>query len=98
MDEKKEKEIEEVNESESLAVEMIRELKVNAKRWFIAFIITLIFLVGTNMAWLYVFQSYDYVSVDSKEGNANYIGNDGEVNNYGVGEGQKEEERKVQGD
>ena len=34
------------------------------------------------MAWLWVFQSYDYVTVDSSgEAPANYIGNDGDIYN-----------------
>ena len=46
------------------AVEVIEQSKRSAKRWFIAWIITLAALIGTNMAWLYVFQSYEYVSQD----------------------------------
>lgn len=48
--------------------------------------ILIMVLAGTNMAWLYVFQSYDYVTetikLDSQDGgNANYIGNDGDIHN-----------------
>lgn len=46
------------------AVEVIEQSKRSAKRWFIAWIITLAALIGTNMAWLYVFRSYEYVSQD----------------------------------
>ena len=51
----------------------------------IAFLVLL--LVITNIAWLFVWNSYDYVDgyevqVDSEgNGNANYIGNDGDIYN-----------------
>lgn len=58
------------------------------KRLIIAIVITAILMFASNMAWLYAWQSYDYESeetaviVDSKDGgNANYIGNDGDINN-----------------
>lgn len=52
--------------------------------WVIAGVVVLLFL--SNMAWLWVFQSYDYVSeevvIDNNDGgNANYVGNDGDINN-----------------
>lgn len=51
----------------------------------------LVALVGTNMAWLWVFQNYDYVTVDSSgEAPANYIGNDGDIYN-GTSESKKKE-------
>lgn len=58
------------------------------KRLIIAIIIIAIMMFASNMAWLYAWQSYDYESeetaviVDSKDGgNANYIGNDGDITN-----------------
>lgn len=58
------------------------------KRLVIALVITIIMIVVSNLAWLYVWNSYEYVgelsevSVDSKDGgNANYIGNDGDIIN-----------------
>ena len=58
------------------------------KRLIIAIIVTVILMFASNMAWLYAWQSYDYASeetaviVDSKDGgNANYIGNDGDITN-----------------
>lgn len=43
------------------ATEVIEQSKVQAKRWFIAWIVTLIALIGTNTYWIYVFNSYEYV-------------------------------------
>lgn len=37
----------------SLASELLHEVKATSKRWFILFIIALLMLFGTNMAWLY---------------------------------------------
>ena len=38
---------------ESLASELLHEVKATSKRWFILFIICLIMLFTTNLAWLY---------------------------------------------
>lgn len=63
------------------AVEVIEQSKRSAKRWFIAWIITLAALIGTNMSWLYVLNSYEYVYQDG-EGQNNYNHNiDGDVEN-----------------
>lgn len=43
------------------ATEVIEQSKRNAKRWFIAWIITLAALAATNTYWIYVFNSYEYV-------------------------------------
>ena len=58
------------------------------KRLIIAIIVTVILMFASNMAWLYAWQSYDYeseeviVSQDTKDGgNANFIGNNGDINN-----------------
>ena len=56
------------------------------KRMIIALAITVVLLFATNAAWLYVWNQYDYesevVTVDSEDGgNANYIGNNGDINN-----------------
>lgn len=44
------------------ATEVIEQSKKNAKRWFIAWIVTLAALIGTNAYWIYVFNSYEYVN------------------------------------
>lgn len=60
--------------------------KANSLKWFISVIVLIALLVGSNIAWLYAWNSYDYVSeeviIDSQDGgNANYIGNDGDIIN-----------------
>ena len=63
------------------AMEMATQAKSNARRWFIAWVITLGALVGTNIAWLHVFQSYEYVSQDGSGFNNINTGEQGDLNN-----------------
>ena len=55
------------------------------KRLVIALIVAVVMIVASNIAWLYVWNSYEYVGESSVsvegEGNANFIGNDGDITN-----------------
>ena len=56
------------------------------KRLVIALIIAIVLIFASNAAWLYAWCQYDYgytdtVEIESDRGIANYIGNDGEINN-----------------
>lgn len=56
----------------------------HTRRLWITTIVLIVALFVSNMAWLKVWNSYDYkseVSLDSGEGNANFIGGDGEITN-----------------
>lgn len=91
-----------MNENESkLASEVIHEQKIANKRMFVAFIITLFMLFLSNIAWLIAWNLPTYksetVTVDSIDGNANYIGNDGEITN-GESNSTKNDEDKQGGD
>ena len=71
-------------ENETLATELLHELKESAKRWFIAFCI-MIALEATTIAgfmW-YISLPVEDVTVENEDGNANYIGNNmsGVINN-----------------
>lgn len=46
---------------QTLALEMLSELKKTTKRWFVVSIILLIALVGTNVAWLIYESSFETV-------------------------------------
>lgn len=74
-----------IENSVSLATELLMELKRQSKRWFICFIICLILLFVSNMTWLYVWNQYDYSSYDySQDGDGvNNINSSvgGDVNN-----------------
>ncbi len=65
------------------------------KRLIIALIILIALTFTSNALWLMVWSSYDYtseeVSVDGTDGIANYIGNDGDINN---GESDSKENNK----
>lgn len=52
---------------QSLALEMLAELKKSSKRWFVVSIILLIALVGTNVAWLIYESSFETVYEDSTQ-------------------------------
>jgi len=80
--------------------EMARQER-HAKRLIIMLTIMLVLFFASNMAWLYVWNQYECVdeavTVDSNDGgNANYIGNNGDIVN-GYGDSQetttKEKER-----
>lgn len=61
------------------------------KRLIIVIIVSVVMLFASNMAWLYVWNLYDYsdVTIDSQDGgNASYIGASGIINN-GKGSSQK---------
>ncbi len=90
MEEKKEKE----KKSGFLATDLLSMLKKQLRALWVIIILLLVALVGTNMTWLWVFQSYDYVTVDSNgDAPANYIGNDGDIYN-GTSESKEKEQVK----
>lgn len=51
---------------ETLALEMLSELKKTTKRWFVVSIILLIALVGTNVSWLIYESSFETI-VDTEQ-------------------------------
>lgn len=82
-----------IENSVSLATELLRELKRQSKRWFISFIICLLLLFLSNMVWLYVWNQYDYESY-SYEQDGDGVNNinssiGGDVNNGATVENKK---------
>ena len=69
------------DDAEKLVTEVFRDNQRQAKRWFVAFLITLAALVATNTYWIYVLNSYEYVSQDGE--GYNYYNSDvgGDVRN-----------------
>lgn len=70
------------------------------KRMWIALIVLVVALFLTNMAWIGVFNSYEYsteeivVEQDAQDGgNNNYIGNNGDINN-GISEDNNSQEEE----
>lgn len=72
------------------AMEMATQAKQNARRWFIAWVITLGALIGTNAAWIHAASGYDYVSQDGE--GQNYYNADigGDVMNGSEGPQEKD--------
>ena len=69
------------NDAGKFFSELISDARAQAKRWFIAFLVTLTALFGTNVYWIYVFNSYEYVSQDGE--GFNYYNSDveGDIEN-----------------
>lgn len=64
----------------------------NVRRLWIALIITIILIVFTNAGWLLYISQYDFCSYELSTdggGNANYIGQDGDIYN-----GESDSEKK----
>ena len=53
-------------EKENLAMEMLRELKQNSRRWFIIAIVELVLLVGSNIGWLLYESQYETTTTDEQ--------------------------------
>ena len=69
---------------------MLARQERTIKRLFITLGVVIMLLAITNLAWLFVFSQYDYesYSVSANGGDANYIGNDGDIT-YGIGESKE---------
>ena len=63
-------------------------------------VLTLLLLVASNMAWLYVWNQYDFTSTTTEivtdEGNTNMLeaGMNGEINNVNKGNEEKQDSNK----
>lgn len=84
-----------VNEKENSATDALGALVKQLKTMWIVIILLIVLLVGTNMAWLYVFQSYDYVSQDGE--GQNYYNHEVGGDVFNGTESQNQEERKIKG-
>ena len=72
------------NNCDNLATEILHHLAVQNKRLFISLIVILAMFFANNLAWIWVFNQYDFQSyeINSEDGgNANFIGNDGDITN-----------------
>lgn len=83
-----------VKEKENSATDVLSALVKQLKTMWIVIILLILLLVGTNMAWLYVFQSYDYVTQDGE--GYNYYNKEvsGDVHNGTENTEQKEGQNK----
>lgn len=69
------------NDAEKLVSEVLKDNQKQAKRWFVAFVITMAALIGTNAYWIYQWSSYDYVSQDGEGYNYFNSNIDGDISN-----------------
>lgn len=80
------------NDNDNFVIDLIESQK-NEKKFYQKIIILLIILMFIQSIYHnYKWSQFDTVVVDSSDGgNAGYIGNDGDVNNYGKGSSPQEE-------
>lgn len=79
MEEKKETKWNQIEEY--FATQVVEQAKRATKRWFIAWLITMIALVATNVYWITMMNSYEYVYQDGDGMNNINTGSQGDVNN-----------------
>lgn len=84
-----------VKEKGNGATDVLGALVKQLKTMWIVIVLLIILLVGTNMAWLWVFQSYDYVSQDGE--GYNYFNRDVDGSVYNGSESENKEEGKDKG-
>lgn len=53
-------------EKDTLATEMLKELKAQSKRWFCIAIIELIIIIATNTAWLIYNSQFEEITTDEQ--------------------------------
>lgn len=53
-------------EEKTLALEMLKELKAQSKRWFIIAVIELVLLVGSNIGWLIYESQYEEITTEEQ--------------------------------
>ena len=65
------------HETMPLATELLKEVQISAKRWFVIAIVELLIILSMagGFVW-YLSLPIDEVVVENDDGNANYVGND----------------------
>lgn len=66
-------------ENQTLATELLKELSLTARRWFIIAVIELIIILSMAGGFIWYLSlpvEDEVVTLESADGNANYIGND----------------------
>lgn len=82
-------------EEKGIAMDLLGELKNTIRKQWILIVVLIILLAGTSIYHIYQWSKFETVVVDSGDGgNAGYVGNDGDINNYGEGSGAPEEKSK----
>lgn len=79
----------EEEKKENCATDVFGILSKQLKTAWLIIALLIVLLVGSNMAWLYVFQSYDYVSQDGEGYNYYNSRVEGDVHNGAEGENKE---------
>lgn len=82
-------------EKRNSATDVLGTLVKQLRTMWTVIVLLIVLLVGTNMAWLWVFQSYDYVSQDGE--GYNYFNRDVDGSVYNGSESENKEERQIKG-
>lgn len=78
-------------ENDNLVADLIEGQKNDKKFYKIIILILLGIILVQGLYHEYQWSQFDTIVVDGGEGgDANYIGNDGDINNYGEGNGTQE--------
>lgn len=86
---------EKVTENDNLVVSLIESQKNDKKFYKIIILILLGIILFQGLYHEYQWSQFDTIVVDGGEGgDANYIGNDGDINNYGESDGAQEKTGK----
>lgn len=56
-----------MDEEKTFAMEMLKELKAQSKRWFIIAIIELILLIGSNIGWWIYESQFETISEEQTQ-------------------------------
>lgn len=68
---------------DTLASELLHQIKLNAQRWFVAFCVMVFIEIATIVGFLwYISLPVEEISIENQSGNANYIGRDLEGDIY----------------
>lgn len=88
---------ENVTEEKGLAMELLTERKIIIRFQWLVIIILVLLNAAQSFYHDYQWSQFDTVVVDSTDGgSANYIGNDGDINNYGESGSTQAEEKEEQ--
>lgn len=83
------------NANDNFMIDLIEERRTDKKFYRCVIIFLICAMLAQGLYHIYKWSEFDTVIVDSKDGgNANYIGNNGDVNNYGEGSSAQKEEQQ----
>lgn len=80
------------NDEKGITMEIFSELKRTILFQWIVIGVLIVLLAVTNVYHIYQWSQFDTIVVDSGDGGtANYIGNDGDIHNYGESDSAQKE-------